>query len=109
LEKKRKLERILCYLKVIKEQTGEEIGQVGDIHHEGLNLISENEIPLYDDLSICIENQEEEIKISLVVKGIWNQKSEDTKHYITGCQIINPSSETIEAIKKLCVIADWIY
>jgi hypothetical protein len=98
LKDKRKHKRSLCNLKVIKEDTGEHIGHVGDIHHEGLILISENEIPLNDDLSICVETLEEEINISLVVKGVWNKMNDESKCYETGCQIINPSSETINAI-----------
>jgi hypothetical protein len=101
MEDKRKLERSLCYLKAIKEDTGEHIGHVGDIHHEGLNLVSKNEIPLHDDLSICVETLVEEVIISLVVKGVWNQTNEEPKHYRTGCQIIDPSSEIVEAIYEL--------
>ena len=97
-EDKRKHQRSLCYLKVIKEGTGEYIGHVDDIHHEGLSLVSEGEIPLHDNLSICVETLEEDVKISLVVKGVWNQKNEEPDHYITGCQIINPSSEAIDSI-----------
>jgi hypothetical protein len=98
LEDKRRHKRSLCHFKVIKEETGEHIGHVGDIHHEGLNLISENEIPLNDDLSICVETLDEDVNISLVVKGVWNQMNEESNHYETGCQIINPTSETINAI-----------
>jgi hypothetical protein len=101
VEEKRKLERSLCYLKAIKGDTGEHIGHVGDIHHEGLNLISEDEISLHDDLTMCIETLEEEVKISLTVKGVWKQVYEEPKYYKTGCQIINPSSETVDAIYKI--------
>jgi hypothetical protein len=101
MEEKRKFERTLCYLKAIKDDTGEHIGHVGDIHHEGLNLVSKDEIPLNDDLSICLETLEEEVKIPLVVKGVWNQMHEEPKHYKTGCQVINPSSEAIDAIYNL--------
>ena len=101
MKKNRKLERSLCYLKAIKDDTGEHIGHVGDIHHEGLNLISEDEIPLHDDVSICVETLEEEVKIPLVIRGVWTQMNEEPNHYSTGCQIINPSSETVEAIYEL--------
>ena len=101
MEEKRKLERSLCYLKAIKEGAEEIIGHVGDIHHEGLNLISEDEIPLQDDITISVETLEEEIRISLTVKGVWNQMYEEPKYYKTGCQIINPSSETIDSIYKI--------
>jgi hypothetical protein len=100
-EDKRKLERSLCYLKAIREDTGEPIGHVGDIHYEGLNLISKNEIPLHDGLRICVETPGEEVKIPLVVKGVWNQMNEEPNHYSTGCQIIDPLSESVEAIYKL--------
>ena len=69
LEDKRRQQRSLCYLKVIEEETGDHIGHVGDIHHEGLNLVSEDELSLHNNLSICVETLEEEIKISLVIKG----------------------------------------
>ena len=101
LEDKRRQQRSLCYLNVIEEETGNHIGHVGDIHHEGLNLVSEDELSLHNNLSICVETLEEEIKISLVIKGVWNQMNEEPNHYKTGCQIINPSSETIDAIHKL--------
>jgi hypothetical protein len=101
LEDKRNHQRSLCYLKAIKEDTGEQIGHVGDIHHEGLNLISEDEIPLQDDLTICIETLGEEIKISLIIKGVWKKMYEEPTHYKTGCQIINQSSDTVDAIQKL--------
>jgi hypothetical protein len=101
VEEKRKLERSLCYLKAIKEEAGKHIGHVCDIHHEGLNLISEDEIPLHDDLTICVETLEEEVRNSLTVKGVWKHMYEKPKYYKTGCQIINPSSETIDAIYKI--------
>ena len=101
LEGKRKLERSLCYLKAINEETGEHIGHVGDINNGGLNLISKSEIPLHDDLTVCVETLEEEVKISLVIKGVWNQMNEEPNHYRTGCQIINPSPEIIDTIYKL--------
>jgi hypothetical protein len=100
-EDKRKLERSLCYLKAIKEETGEHLGHVGDIHHQGLNLISKDEISLHDDLIICIETIEEEVRISLTVKGVWNMNYEEPEYYKTGCQIINPSSESVDAIYKI--------
>jgi hypothetical protein len=101
VEDKRKLERSLCYLKAIKEETGEHLGHVGDIHQEGLNLISEDEISLHDDLIICIETIEEEVRISLTVKGVWKKRYEEPEYYKTGCQIINPSSESVDAIYKI--------
>jgi hypothetical protein len=101
LDDKRRHQRSLCYLKAIEEQTGKHIGHVGDIHHGGLNLISEYELPLHDDLSICVETLEEEVIISLVIKGVWNQMNEEPKHYRTGCQIIEPTSEIIDAIQEL--------
>jgi hypothetical protein len=101
LEEKRKHQRSLCYLNAIEGETGEVIGHVGDIHHEGLTLISEHEIPLDDVLPIVIETLGEEVRISLIIKGIWNLTHEEPKHYRTGCQIINPSSMTIDAIYKL--------
>ena len=101
MKKNRKLERSLCYLKAIKEGAEELIGHVGDIHYEGLNIVSENELPLHDDLTICLETLEDEFKISLVIKGVWNQMNDEPTHYTTGCQIIDPTSETIDAINKL--------
>ncbi len=101
LEDKRNHQRSLCYLKAIKEDTGEHIGHVGDINHEGLNLISENEIPLHDHVSICVETLEEEVKFPLVIKGVWNQINVEPNNYSTGCQIIDPLSEAIDAIHKL--------
>ena len=77
LEDKRRQQRSLCYLNVIEEETGNHIGHVGDIHHEGLNLVSEDELSLHNNLSICEETLEEEIKISLVIKGVWNQMNEE--------------------------------
>jgi hypothetical protein len=101
LEDKRRHQRSLCYLKAIDGETGKHIGHVGDIHHEGLNLISEVEMPLQNDLSISVETLGEEIKISLVIKGVWNQMNDEPTHYKTGCQIIDPSPETIDGIHKL--------
>lgn len=101
MEEKRKRERSFCYLKAIKEETGEHIGHVGDIHHEGLNLISGNEIPLHDDITIRVETLEEEVKISLTIKGIWKKVYEEPKYYKTGCQVISPPSEAIDAIYKI--------
>ena len=100
-QEKRKLKRSLCYLKAMEHETGDLIGHVGDIHHEGLNLVTKREVPLSSDLSIMVEEPESDQRISLVIKGVWNQRHDEPVHFRTGCQIINPSQETIDAINKL--------
>lgn len=100
-KEKRKFKRSLCYLKATAHETGDLIGHVGDITHEGLNLVSKRELPLSSNLAIQVEEPESDQTISLIIKGIWNQRNDEPLHFRTGCQILSPSPETIEAINKL--------
>ena len=101
MEDKRQLKRSLCYLDVHEETTGKLIGNANDIHHEGLRLISKSEVPLFEELSICVKTPGTDTSIHLVIKGVWNQAHVEPVHYNTGCLIINPSPETIHAINEL--------
>ena len=101
LEDKRQLKRSLCYFDVHEETTGKIIGNAYDIHHEGFGLISKSEVPLFEELSICVKTQGTDASIQLVIKGIWNRVHEEPVHYNTGCRIINPPPETIHAINEL--------
>jgi hypothetical protein len=47
---------MLCYLDVFDQKTGDLIGNANDISHQGLNLITKEELPLLNDLSIWVED-----------------------------------------------------
>ncbi len=101
MEERRKQKRSLCIIDVFDQTTGEIIGNAVDIHHEGLNLISKDKMPLLSDLSIYLEDPVNEITIPLIIKGVWNQVNKDPVYYNTGCQIVDPSPEIICSINDL--------
>jgi len=99
---KRKLERFNIYLDVIEQSTDNFIGITGNIHHEGMLLISLLEFALFKDIPILLETSGAEgieCKIPLVINGIWNQKKINPVH--TRCRIVEPSPEAIHEIDKL--------
>jgi hypothetical protein len=104
LEERREYKRLIRYLNVIEQTTGKLIGRIGDIHNTGLLLVSEHEIPLLMDISIWLEVPgEKEIKnrVPLVINGTWNQMNRNPDFYNTGCWIVNPPLDAINAIEKL--------
>jgi hypothetical protein len=100
-EERRKIERSLCYLDVIEPTTRQLIGHAGDINCEGLNLITKSKIPLSEDLLICVEFPGNDTCVSLVLRSIWSELYQEPFFYKTGCQIIEPSSETIRLLNQL--------
>ena len=106
-EDKRNLERMLCYLDVFDQTTGDLIGNANDIHLQGLNLISKEELPLLENLSIWVEDPRDNVRIPLVIEGVWNQMEIDPVYYSTGCRVHMSASvdsrtlsEFIEKIKN---------
>jgi hypothetical protein len=100
-EERRKLDRSLCYLDVIEPTTKQLIGHAGDISREGLNLVTKLEIPLSEDLLVNVGFPGNEASVSLVLRSIWSELNKDPVYYKTGCQIIEPSSETIHLLNEL--------
>ena len=104
MEERREHKRSIHYLNVIEQTTGKLIGRTGDIHHTGLSLVSELEIPLLMDVYVWLEVPgEKEIKnrVPLVINGTWNQMNRNPVFYNTGCWIVNPPRDAISAIEKL--------
>jgi hypothetical protein len=104
LEEKRKEKRLVRYLNVIEQTTGKLLGHTGDIHYTGLLLVSTQEIPLLMDIPVWLEIPGEgEIKnrVSLSINGIWSQKNINPDFYNTGCWIVNPPLDAVNAIEKL--------
>ncbi len=99
-ENRRKLDRMLCYLDVFDQATGDLIGNANDIHHEGLNLITKEEFPLLNDLSIWVEDPRDNVRIPLVVEGVWNQMENDPVYYSTGCKVHISASVDSHTLKE---------
>ncbi len=100
----RKLKRFILYLNVIEQATGKLLGYTGNIHHQGLMLVSKHEIPLITDIPVLVQIPGEEgieSEIPLIINGIWNQLNRNPHFYNTGCQVVDPSSEVIDAINEL--------
>ena len=109
LDNQRKLERALCYLNAFDQASGILIGHVDDIHHEGLNLTSKIEIELFKEFPIWAEIPIYENIISrfpLVIKGVWNKEHTSPDHFRTGCRIIEPGPEAINAIDKIILFSE---
>jgi hypothetical protein len=100
----RKLKRFILYLNIIERTSGKLLGYTGNIHHQGLMLVSKHEIPLIIDIPVLVQVPGEEgikSEIPLIINGIWNQMNMNPHFYNTGCQIVDPSSEVIDAIDEL--------
>jgi hypothetical protein len=104
MEKRRKPERFNLNLDVIEQTTDNYIGSTGNIHHEGLMLISKVELALSLDIPIWLEmlgDKGIESKIPLFINGVWNKKTMYHGIYHTGCRIVEPSPEDIHEIDEL--------
>ena len=104
LEEKRELKRLIRYLNVIDQASGELIGYTGNIHYNGLMLITKSEIALHEEIAVLVEVPGDEgvkTKIPLVIKGIWNQMNINPVFYNTGCRVVKPSQEAMREIDKL--------
>jgi len=100
----RKLKRFILYLNVIERTSGKLLGYTGNIHRQGLMLVSKYEVPLIVDIPVLVQVPGEEgikSEIPLVINGIWNQINRNPHFYNTGCLVVNPSSEVIDAINEL--------
>ena len=98
MEERRKLGRSLCYLDIIDPATGKLLGNANDINHGGLMLISKDEIPLQTDIPVCVDIPNNDVRIQLVINGVWNQINRNPDFYNTGCRIVSASTESINAI-----------
>ena len=101
MEEKRNLKRIHRNLDVIEQTSGDLIGYTGNVHHEGMMLVSQFQPALFLDIPIWIDVPEINEKIPLVINGKWSQTNKNSDLYGTGCQLVESSPETICNIKEL--------
>jgi hypothetical protein len=100
----RKLKRFILYLNVIEQSSGKLLGYTGNIHNKGLLLVSKHEIPLIVDIPVLVQIPGEDgvkTEIPLIINGIWNQLNRNPHFYNTGCQLVDPSAEVIDAINEI--------
>ena len=104
MEERRKLKRSIRYLNVKEPATGKLISHTGDVHYEGLMLVSESRIASRMNIPILLEVPGEsgiKYRIPLIINGIWAQMDKDPILYKTGCKIVNPPPVSLCKIKEV--------
>ena len=98
---KRKLRRFIVNVRILYRETGERLGYSANMHTEGLLITSTEPLPLQQLLKIKLVHlqfDDEEVEIPLDVMGLWSGPSKHPDFYQTGCRIINPGPEQVQAI-----------
>lgn len=104
MEDKRKLKRFAHKLNVTEQTSGNTIGYTGDIHQNGLMLVTKFQAALFLNIPVWVDvpvADGTKNKIPLVIEGIWSQKDKNSDSYNTGCQLVAPTPEAIGEINEL--------
>lgn len=105
---KRQLSRksLYYYLKVIDNDTGQEIGRLVDIHIGGLLLISKHKLENGKEVNISIPIGDEALEIlsrSLEIKAQvrWSRQDVNPDYFVSGLQFDDLTSEQENLINTL--------
>lgn len=104
MEDKRKLKRFSHKLNVTEQTSGNLIGFTGDIHQDGLMLVTKFQTALFLNIPVWVDVpvvDGTKNKIPLVIEGVWTQKGINSDLYNTGCQLVAPTPEALSEITEL--------
>ena len=110
MPERRKLPRrhILFYSRVFDRQTGVFLGYLGDMHEEGMMLISENPLNVDQVFRLRIDLPDDAYSqpvLNFDARSVWCKKDIDPNFYNTGFQFLDVSDEARQIISQ--VIDDY--
>jgi hypothetical protein len=113
LHENRKLVRceLIYYLKVIDRQNGLELGRIGDLHTEGMLLLTPELLPdqaVYDLLLELPKAMAEEVGypgLPVQAQVVWSKPGPKLgNHWENGARFLNPSPQARKVINRLTEI-----
>lgn len=95
----RERKNLFIYLDVVKPQTGDLIGQLGDISNDGLMLICDHPLPMKQMMNIRIKLPDDEDfpqeSLDLTVETRWTSPDTNPELHCNGCRFVNASSQDV--------------
>ena len=105
INEKRRQKRFIVNVKVIDLDSGDVLGYSANMHTRGMMISSTETIPLLKEFNVKIEHlrmsDDELIEIPLRVRSLWTGPGKHPDFQNTGFLILDPTSETDEAIMQL--------
>lgn len=105
VNEKRRLKRFSARLKVYSQQTDGLIGYSGNLHTEGMMIISKDPIPKNQELQIWFGATKEEKRLNRIFISAykaWESFTDnDERFYYSGLHFVAPSEETLDKIQTL--------
>jgi hypothetical protein len=97
---------LIFYLTVRNRESGEVIGELGDITEKGALLISDHMLPVLDTVPIAVELPKgpdyPDTTLDLTVEIQWSKRDEDNPDLaLSGCRIVGPNKNDKTIIRKL--------
>jgi hypothetical protein len=96
---------LVLYLDVRDEESGDLLGHLGDISHDGLMFLTRETIALQQQRNLCIEvpeldGQPEQI-LRVRVETRWYKPNINPEWECIGCQIIAIAPEQVPLLEKI--------
>ena len=113
LQENRKLTRceLIYYLKVTDRENGLELGRIGDIHTEGMLLLTPELLPeqaVYDlllELPKVMAEEEGYSEVPVQAQVVWSKPGPKLgNHCENGTRFLNPSTQARKIINRLTEI-----
>jgi len=102
---------LIYYLKVTDRQTGQELGRLGDIHLEGMLLLTPDPLPeqvVYDllmELPKAMAVSEGNQELPFQAQTLWNKPGPGlSNYYYNGFRFLNMDAQAKRVIKNLTEI-----
>lgn len=95
---------LLTYLDACHQKSGENLGLIGDISASGLLLITEQALPLNQDIDILIRLPDEVAEkehIAATIRTCWQKPNLNPAEHCTGCQFLNLSEADGALLKQV--------
>jgi len=100
--------KLVYYLKVTDSQTNQELGRLGDIHIEGMQIFTPEPLPeqaVYEvllELPKSLAETEDAPELPLEVVALWNRPGPSlSNYYENGLRFQNLSSHAHQVIQRL--------
>jgi hypothetical protein len=99
---------LIYYLKVTDRQSGEELGRVGDIHTEGMLVLTPAPLPeqtvykVFVELPKVMANAEGYTEMPIDAQALWSRPGPKASNfYETGFRFLHPPGQALKIIKRL--------
>ena len=107
LERRHQDRKYLTFFsRVVDRNSGRMLGYLMDIATNGAQLVGNISIKLHSPISIRVdlpENFDNHECLDLIVIAVWSQPDADPEFYRTGLQLVDPTAEDLDILKRLLV------